>query len=109
MSMGLALLPFVATASKIGDLLTRAIGVFDSVLKVLFALAVVVFGWGIVKLIAAAANPEKRKDAKAVLWWGVIGIAVFVSVMGLVRILQVTFGTGTEGVINAPVFDPIGG
>ena len=77
------------------------------VLVFLSILALLVFVWGIVKLIASAANTEKRREAKAILWWGIIGLAVIASAGGIVIALQAYFGV-TGGTIPIPQFGPGG-
>ena len=68
-------------------------------------IALLVFVWGIVKLIASAGNTEKRREAKAILWWGIIGLAVISSAGGIVIALQAYFGV-TGGTIPIPQFGP---
>lgn len=59
------------------------------------AAAVVWFMWGVFKFIMSAGDEEKRKEGTSMMVAGIIGIAVMVSVWGLVR--WVTSTAGTEG------------
>ena len=72
--------------------------------SVVFMLALVVFAWGIVKLIAASGDPGAIKTAKGYIIWGVIGMAVLGSVIGLITFLQAYFGIKSGGgTISVPV------
>jgi len=62
-----------------------------------FLLAIFFFAWGIIKLIIAAGDPEKIKEARGFLLWGVIGIAVLASIFGLITFLQNYFGITPGG------------
>ncbi|MDP3784600.1 MAG: hypothetical protein Q8R12_00790 [bacterium] len=71
----------------------EVIGVFTTQLirpieLVLFALATVVFLFGIVEFLANPENEEKKTTGKRHMLWGLIGLAIMFGVNGLVRILQ---------------------
>ena len=68
-----------------------------SVVPVLFALAFVVFLWGVVQFIMNSADEAERAKGKQFMLWGIIGLFVMFSVWGLVSILQKTVDP-----INAP-------
>ncbi len=58
---------------------------------IVFALAFIVFIWGVFYyFIAGAANDEKRDTGKQFMLYGIIGFFVMISVWGLVRILTGT-------------------
>ena len=81
--------------------------VLNIVITIVFILAIVVFGWGVVKYVTAANNPEKEKEARSFLWWGVIGIFVLAAVFGLVQFVAKYFGVGrNQGTINIPKVQP---
>lgn len=99
--------PFVAMAAA-NDLVTPIANQILSTVKVLvtvvFVLAIVAFGWGIVKFIFAGGDPTKLGEAKSFLLWGVIAMAVMASVFGLTQFLQNYFGVTPGGLnIVAPV------
>ena len=83
---------------KFQDLLcyvTRIIN--DAIIPLIFALAVVFFVWGAVKFFIINADEEaKRAQGKQFMIWGVVALAVMVSIWGLVSILGNTFGIGTS-------------
>lgn len=64
----------------------------SSVIPLLFAIALVVFIWGVVQFISGAENEEKREKGRQFMLWGILGLAVMVSVWGLVAIFNKSFG-----------------
>lgn len=60
-------------------------------IPLLFAVAILVFIYGIVKFIGNEESAEKE-DGKQFMMWGIIALAVMFSVWGLVEILGNTFG-----------------
>jgi len=63
----------------------------DSIIPLVFALAIAVFVYGVVKFIGTEDSSE-RESGKQFMLWGVIALAVMFSVWGLVSILGNTFG-----------------
>lgn len=74
------------------------IGLINNVaVPVVFALAFIVFIWGVFQVfILGGTNEEAKEKGRALMIWGLIGFFVMVSVWGLVRIL-----TGTVGLNNS--------
>ena len=97
----LSFLPFAAFAQS--DLLSPIAGnvliLSRTLVTIVFVLSIVMFGWGIVKFIAAAGSDEVKK-ARQFLYWGVIGMAVAASLFGLVQFLQTYFGVAGIGTLN---------
>ncbi len=93
-------------ASKIEGIITSSTTLVGSVTLLVFTLAVLVFAWGIVRLIAAAGNTEKIKQAKGIIWWGIIGMFVLASIAGIIYYLQKQFGIDSILTIPAPQFQP---
>lgn len=81
---------------KIGDVLcfiTKLIN--DSVIPLIFAIATVMFVWGVVNFFILNASEEaKRAQGKQFMIWGIVALAVMLSVWGLVGILTSSFGVG---------------
>lgn len=75
--------------------ITRIIN--DSVIPLIFALAVVVFVWGTVNFFILNSDDEKKREqGRQFMIWGIIALAVMLSVWGLVRILGGTFNFDTS-------------
>ncbi|HEX2792414.1 MAG TPA: pilin [Candidatus Paceibacterota bacterium] len=63
------------------------------IVPLIFALAFVVFLWGVFQyFIAGGADEEKREKGKRFVAYGLVGFFVMVSVWGLVNLLVGSFG-----------------
>ncbi|KKS99987.1 MAG: hypothetical protein UW07_C0008G0019 [Candidatus Nomurabacteria bacterium GW2011_GWF2_43_8] len=80
--------------SKLQDLLCYVTKIInDSIIPLIFAVALVAFVWGVVQFFFLNVNEEaKRAQGKQFMIWGIIALAVMLSVWGLVGILGNTFG-----------------
>ena len=79
---------------KVGDL-------FNLVIPVLIALGVIYFIWGVVSY-AIGTEEETKAEGRKKMVYGIIGLAVIVSVWGLVNILTTTFSVTDSRDINFP-------
>ncbi|MFA5791497.1 MAG: hypothetical protein WC884_00455 [Candidatus Paceibacterota bacterium] len=69
----------------------------NSIIPFIFALAIVMFVWGVIKFFIINADEEaKRAQGKQFMIWGIIALTVMVSIWGLVGILGSTFGIDTK-------------
>jgi len=69
----------------------------NSVIPLLFALAVVYFIWGVVQFVILGSGEEaKRTQGRQHMIWGVIALAVMIGIWGLVAILGGSFGIDTS-------------
>lgn len=76
----------------IGDILGWATCLLsNAVVPLLFAGALAVFVFGVVKFIGNSDSKEQGKG-KDFMIWGIVGLFVMISVWGLVNVLNVTFG-----------------
>ena len=78
----------------ISDLGQQAIDAINGVLvPVLFAIAFIVFLWGVADAyVISRGDPAKVKKGHVLILWGLIGFAVMLSIWGLVNIVNDTFG-----------------
>ena len=101
-------LPMIASAAGTAqDIVTPIANHILALVRVLvlivFVLAVVAFGWGIVQFIFAGGDPAGIAKAKSFLLWSVIGMAVMASLFGLITFLQQYFGVIAGGLnVQAP-------
>lgn len=78
--------------------ITRIIN--DAIIPLLFAVATAFFVWGTVKFFIINVDDEKkRQEGKQFMLWGIIALAVMISVWGLVAILGGTFGIEDTSVL----------
>jgi hypothetical protein len=78
---------------KLQDLLcyvTRIIN--DSIIPLIFSLAVLMFVWGVVQYVINSSEEAKKEKGRQFMLWGIIALTVMVSIWGLVGILTATFG-----------------
>ena len=100
-----ATMPFMAFAAAqdiVTPIANNVLNLVKVLVTIVFVLAVVAFGWGIVKFIFAGGDPSGIAKAKAFLLWGVIGMAVMASLFGLVGFLQTYFGVEAGGLNIVP-------
>jgi hypothetical protein len=93
--------------NDIQGVLTGAISFIGGTLvQLVFAIALIVFIWGLFQsFIIGGADEEKRKEGKSLMVWGIVALAVMVSVWGIVNVLTGSFKfTGNERV-TAPVIN----
>jgi hypothetical protein len=91
-------LPALALAASLLDTLAFFNTLLNGAIGLLITLAIIAFFWGLVRYLFSAGE-EKSKGLQIMLY-GVITIFVMVSVWGIVRLLQSTFGvTSTTPVI----------
>lgn len=71
--------------------------VLNPILILLFALATVVFIWGIINyVLGSQGEPAKVEKGKKVMLWGLVGMFIMASAWGIVKILCDFFGSCTE-------------
>ena len=72
--------------SKINQVIINPIIVF------MFAVATLIFLYGIVEFLSNPANEETRDKGKQHIVWGVVGIAIMVSVFGIMQLIINSLG-----------------
>lgn len=96
-------LAFAATANLSGiQTLVQSFGrIVAMLIPIIFALAIVYFFWGLVVFLRAAGDPKAQEAGRNQMIWGVIAIAVMLSVYGLAGWLQSSFGI--DPTTSAPI------
>ena len=91
---GLLVVPMFASAATGG--LDGVLDVFakliNAAIPVVLALAVLYFFWGLAQFVLNSANEEKKAEGRNIMIYGIIALFVMVSVWGLIKLLQQTFG-----------------
>ncbi len=79
--------------ASIGTLMTSIERVIiNPIIFLLFALALVIFLYGIVQYLLNPESEEIRKKSKDHMLWGVVGIFIMIAVFGIMRIILNTVG-----------------
>lgn len=95
-------LPVVALAiESVTDVFNFADFLLNILSSFFIALAVIYFLYGVTKFILAADDEEKRKDGRSMMFYGIVAIAIMVSVWALVHILTGTLA-GNNRAIKGP-------
>jgi len=82
--------------------------IINSILvPVLFAVAFIVFLYGITKsYIFSRGEPDEVSEGHKLILWGIIGFVVMISVWGLVNVVANTFGLSGYPAQHLPVSYP---
>ncbi len=91
-----------ANLGGISNLVTQIGQIVAKIIPIMFALAIIYFFWGLVKYIQSAGDPKAADAGKSIMIYGVIAIAVMVSIYGLVAWLQGTLGINPGGSVVLP-------
>ncbi|KND47764.1 MAG: hypothetical protein AB201_02420 [Parcubacteria bacterium C7867-006] len=101
----LALAPVLTFAQTLGNLsaLVQDFGqIIGRIIPIMFALAIIYFFWGLVVFLRAAGDPKAQEAGRNQMIWGVVAIAVMLSIYGLVYWLQTNLGVTNNGAIQPP-------
>lgn len=71
--------------------------VINPLITVLFAVAFVQFVLGLFKFFSSKENADDLETAKRHMGWGVVGMAIMVSVFGIMSFMTNTLGVGDVG------------
>jgi hypothetical protein len=83
--------------NNVNDLVLRIVGIGNIVVYLLVALAIVYIIYTVVQyLIKGKEGDETRRQAGMQIFWGIVGLAIIVSLWGLVNLLLNTFWTNTS-------------
>ena len=89
-----ALVPIAAHAQAFQNFITTISGGLNTIIIFLFLVATVIFLWGVVRYISAGGDEDKVSEARNMIIWGVVFLAVMLAVWGFVNIvMDFVFGT----------------
>src|SRR3989344_3291597 len=95
-------LAFAQNLDNVSRLVDSVSSIVGQVIPIMFALAIIYFFWGLIKFIRSAGDPNAAAEGKGIMIYGVIAIAIMVSIYGLVAWLQGSFGVGTQTSLPLP-------
>jgi heme/copper-type cytochrome/quinol oxidase subunit 4 len=98
----LAFAPFLAFAETLGGILGTVGQLIGAATPIVVALALVYFFWGLANFIFNSGEDGKRKEAIAIMIYGIIALFVMVSIWGIINVLQTTFNVQGGSDIRAP-------
>lgn len=75
--------------------------IINPIIVLAFAVALVVFVYGVLEYIwKSRSNPEKIKEGRSHMLWGLFGMFIMISVFGLFKLLLNSFPTGERTKTN---------
>jgi len=66
--------------------------ILNPIIKLAFAIALLVFIWGIVQFIRSETADTKRADGLKKITYGLLGMFVMISAFGIIRLIMGIFG-----------------
>ncbi len=105
------LVPSVAMAQTVindaGSLTNKLTNLGNTFIGLLIAAAVIFIIWHAVMFIVKASDEAERGKHRSGVLWGIVGLAIILSIWGLVAILRNTFATDNRAPTEAfPVLVP---
>ena len=102
-SLATLTLPLVAQAQSITSVTTLISALINYAIGILIGVAIIAFFVGLIKyLFTNAGSAEAKKSGARLMIMGIVAIAVMLSIYGLVRLLQNTFGVGNGSAVPPP-------
>lgn len=92
----LPMVAFAQTPNNLISLIAFAGDVLNRIIPVLIAFALVVFFWGLIQYI------RTHKNGRDTMIAGLVGLFIMVSVWGILRLAQNTFGVNNTAVPTIP-------
>ena len=83
---------------QIQNLFSKILWLLNSIIPILIALGVVYFIWGVVQYFIGGGEEAKKKGRDRIIY-GIIGLAVIVSLAGLINLVVSTFHLGGQGIM----------
>ena len=96
---GLLVLPLSASAEGLSGVLTAFSKLINAAIPVVLALAVLYFFWGLAQYVLYSADEAKKEEGRNIMIWGIVALFIMVSVWGVIRLLQQTFGVEDQTTI----------
>jgi hypothetical protein len=82
----------IAYAQTLDSILnTVTSSILNPFIKLLFAVATLVFIWGIIQLIASPENSEARENGKRHIIWGLVGATIMLGTFGIINLILTIF------------------
>jgi hypothetical protein len=66
--------------------------ILNPIIRLAFAVALIVFFWGIVQFINSETADSKRDEGKKKIFYGLLGMFIMFSAYGLIRLILNSFG-----------------
>jgi len=97
------------TLDNVDNLITTLGGFVGRIIPIIFGIAIIYFFWGLAKFIRSAGDPKAQAEGKSIMIYGVIALAVMVSVYGLIAWLGENLDVDQGGTVVLPTVPGLGG
>ena len=96
-TVAFAALPQFQSSWTLSNVIDWCLSLMGALVPILIGLAIIAFLYGVLMFIvrSSSGDADGRKEAINFMFFGIIGIAVMVSVWGLVLFVTKTFGVNT--------------
>ena len=71
--------------------------IINPIIILAFAVALLVFFWGIFQFISSETADAKRDEGKKKLIYGLLGMFIMISAYGIIKLIMGTFGITPQG------------
>lgn len=78
----------------VSELFTLLIGIIESAVMMIFAVAVLIIFWGVYKYVTQAGTEESKKEGRFAMVGGIVILVVMLSVWVIINLLQDGFFGG---------------
>ncbi len=95
-----------ATNLNLFEVINNIIPPFMMLVPIMTSVALLGFFWGMAMFIWNAGDEKKRSEGKYVMLWGILALFVFLSITGIIVLLQNTLSVGGSSVIIPPSANP---
>ena len=95
-------LAFAQNLSGLSQLVTEIGQIVSKIIPLMFALAIIYFFWGLIQFLRGAGDPKLHDQGKMHMIYGIIALAVMISVYGLILWLQTNLGVSSVTSLPLP-------
>jgi hypothetical protein len=92
----------LAAIGTTGTIVADIYALVKGIIPIIFAIAIIYFFWGLVVFLRGAGDPKVQEAGRNQMIWGIVAIAVMLSIYGIVGWLQTTLGVGTTTTVTLP-------
>jgi hypothetical protein len=70
--------------------------ILNPIILLLFAVAFLLFLWGVFQFVRQADNPKAREEGQKNIMWGIVGMFIMFGVYGIIAIVLSTIGVNVN-------------
>ena len=90
-----------SSSNKLSDIVCYVIGIINILTPILFALAFIVFFWGLSKYVLGAGDSKVLKQGQQYMMWGVLALFILFSYQAIIGIAAGQLDFASPNVKNA--------